>query len=97
MSPSRLRNKLAPQCAGTAGAAAVLTDLSHGPPGAAEGASMKAPDLECMGYACECVRLAGLSPDPQIRDQLLRIAQDWMATAMHVPRLLEDVPAPRRN
>jgi hypothetical protein len=41
------------------------------------------PDDDCIGYARECVRLAGLTHDPQLRDQLLNMAREWMATAMH--------------
>ena len=41
------------------------------------------PDDDCIGYARECVRLAGLTQDPQLRGQLLNMAREWMATAMH--------------
>ena len=41
------------------------------------------PDDDCIGYARECVRLAGLTQDPELRDQLLNMAREWMATAMH--------------
>ena len=37
-------------------------------------------DKECMEYARECVRLAGLTDDQQIRDQLLNMG---MGAAMH--------------
>jgi hypothetical protein len=40
-------------------------------------------DNDCVGYARECVRLAGLTTDPQLREQLLRMAREWMAMAMH--------------
>jgi hypothetical protein len=40
-------------------------------------------DEECVGYSRECVRLAGLTTDSKIREQLLRMAREWMATAMH--------------
>jgi hypothetical protein len=36
-----------------------------------------------MEYARECVRLAGLTDDQQIRDQLLNMAREWMGAAMH--------------
>jgi hypothetical protein len=36
---------------------------------------------ECMEYARECVRLAGLTDDQ--RDQLLNMAREWMGAAMH--------------
>jgi hypothetical protein len=41
------------------------------------------PDDDCIGYARECVRLAGLTSDPELQDQLLNMAREWMATAMH--------------
>jgi hypothetical protein len=37
---------------------------------------------EMEGYARECVRLARLTDDPEIRDQLMQMARDWMADAM---------------
>ena len=40
-------------------------------------------DEECVDYARECVRLAGLTADQEIRDQLLNMAREWMAAAMH--------------
>ena len=40
-------------------------------------------DHACEGYARECVRLAGLANDQQLRDQLLDMAREWMAVAMH--------------
>jgi hypothetical protein len=39
-------------------------------------------DHVCEGYARECVRLAGLAKDQQLRDQLLDMAREWMAAAM---------------
>ena len=41
-----------------------------------------ATESECIQYARECVRLAGLTDDPDIRDRLLEIAREWMAAAM---------------
>jgi hypothetical protein len=41
------------------------------------------PDEECIGYARECVRLAGLTKDQVLREQLLDMARNWMAEAMH--------------
>jgi hypothetical protein len=38
-------------------------------------------DQECVGYAFECVRLAGLTEDQQIRERLLEMARDWSALA----------------
>ena len=56
------------------------------------------PDDDCIGYARECVRLAGLTQDPELRDQLLNMAREWMATAMHEaktpkPKLMPAQPA----
>lgn len=53
------------------------------------------PDDDCIGYARECVRLAGLTQDPELRDQLLNMAREWMATAMHEakPKPLPPQPA----
>jgi hypothetical protein len=44
---------------------------------------MRAIDQECVDYARECVRLAGLAQDQYMRDQLLNLAREWMAAAMH--------------
>jgi hypothetical protein len=46
------------------------------------GGRAMATESECIEYARECVRLAGLTDDPDIRDRLLEIARDWMAAAM---------------
>jgi hypothetical protein len=37
---------------------------------------------ECVDYARQCVRLAELTADSELRDHLLTLARDWMATAM---------------
>jgi hypothetical protein len=50
-------------------------------------------DPECEDYARECVRLAGLAKDPQLRDALLNMAREWMAVAMHE----NEMPKPRRR
>jgi hypothetical protein len=34
-----------------------------------------ANDRECIDYACECIRLAGLTDDAEIRDRLMAIAR----------------------
>jgi hypothetical protein len=34
-------------------------------------------------YARECVRLANLTSDANIRDQLMQMAREWMAVVMH--------------
>jgi hypothetical protein len=46
-----------------------------------------ATDKECEGYAHECVRLAGLTDDPEIREQLFQMAREWMAQAMHEEKM----------
>jgi hypothetical protein len=38
-------------------------------------------DEECVKYAHECERLAGLIGDPDIRERLLSMARAWMAEA----------------
>jgi hypothetical protein len=43
-------------------------------------------DKECTGHADECVRLAGLTDDLTVRDQLLDLAQDWILTAQQERR-----------
>jgi hypothetical protein len=42
-----------------------------------------ATDEQCVGYARECVRLAGLATGQEHREQLLQMARNWMAEAMH--------------
>jgi hypothetical protein len=42
-----------------------------------------ATDNKCVDYARKCVRLAGLTQDPQIRIQLLSMAGEWMTSEMH--------------
>jgi hypothetical protein len=36
-------------------------------------------DDECVSYARDCERLAGLTTDSELRECLLRMARDWMA------------------
>jgi hypothetical protein len=43
-------------------------------------------DKEMEGYARDCVRLAGLAQDHELREQLLQMARHWMAAAMHEER-----------
>jgi hypothetical protein len=38
-------------------------------------------DEECVDYARECVRLAALCSDQEVREQLLQMARNWMAEA----------------
>ena len=37
---------------------------------------------ECMDYARQCVHLAELTGDSELRDHLLTLARNWMAAAM---------------
>ena len=47
--------------------------------------SLRAPcmtvDEKCMAHARECVRLAGLTDDQEVRDQLIAMARDWIVAA----------------
>jgi hypothetical protein len=52
-----------------------------------------AADEECMGYARECVRLARLASDQQIREKLFAIARDWMAAALDDRHVSSPPPA----
>jgi len=45
-----------------------------------------ASEKECMSHADEYVRLAGLTDDPTVRDQLLDLAQDWIFAAQQKHR-----------
>jgi hypothetical protein len=45
---------------------------------------------KCMTHADECVRLAGLTDDLIIRDQLLDLAQEWMLAAWRAHRPSDD-------
>jgi phosphopantothenoylcysteine synthetase/decarboxylase len=38
-------------------------------------------DEKCMAHARECVRLAGLTDDQEVRDQLIALARDWIVAA----------------
>ena len=55
-----------------------------------------ATDQECAAYARECVRLAGLTDEPEIRDQLFALAREWTAAAMHERDVLIFPPSTRR-
>jgi hypothetical protein len=35
-----------------------------------------------LGFASDCVRLAGLAEDEVTRDELMNMAREWMAVAM---------------
>ena len=45
---------------------------------------------KCMSHANESVRLAGLTDDLIVRDQLLDLAQEWMLTARRARRPSDD-------
>jgi hypothetical protein len=45
-------------------------------------------DQECVDYARECVRLAKLTKDIELRDHFLDLADKWMATGMHESGML---------
>jgi len=53
---------------------------------------MPTTDDECVSYARDCVRLAELTKDEHIREQLLNMAREWMAQAMHEPKMPEPKP-----
>jgi hypothetical protein len=57
------------------------------PPGAA---LTMASEKECTSHAAECVRLAGLTDDLTVRDQLLDLAQEWMLAAQQGRRRSDD-------
>ena len=38
-------------------------------------------DEKCMAHARECVRLAGLTDDQEVRNQLIALARDWIVAA----------------
>jgi hypothetical protein len=40
-----------------------------------------AMDKELEQYAHDCIRLAGMTDDPAIREPLLRMAREWMEIA----------------
>jgi hypothetical protein len=45
---------------------------------------------KCMSYADECVRLAGLTDDLIVRDQLRDLAQEWLLAARRARRSSDD-------
>jgi len=48
-------------------------------------------DVEkCMAHARECVRLAGLTDDQEVRDQLIALARDWIVAARKEEQEVED-------
>lgn len=44
---------------------------------------------ECVAFARDCVRLAGLAENPELRERLLQMARKWMAVAMHEEKVPE--------
>ena len=52
------------------------------PPVIQKGAGIMTIDHQCEGYARECVRLAGLAKDQELRDQLIDMAREWIAAAV---------------
>ena len=40
-----------------------------------------ATDNECLDYARECVQLAGIANDPELRQHLIQLAREWMVLA----------------
>jgi hypothetical protein len=51
-------------------------------------------DQERVDYTRECVRLAKLTKDLELRDHFLDLAHKWMATAMHESRMLNPKSLP---
>jgi hypothetical protein len=49
-------------------------------------------DDECVSYARDCERLAGLTTDSELRERLLRMARDWMAMSIARGRGAESQP-----
>jgi len=49
-----------------------------------------ASEKECASHAAECVRLAGLTDDLTVRDQLLDLAQAWMLAVQQGRRRSDD-------
>jgi hypothetical protein len=41
-----------------------------------------AVDKEMEGYARDCVRLAGMTDDPEMRESLMKMAREWMEAAV---------------
>ena len=54
-----------------------------------------ASDEECVSCARECMRLAELTDEQTIREQLIALARDWMAAATHDRDVLVFPPSRR--
>ena len=50
---------------------------------------------DCIAYARECVRLAGLIEDQDIRERLLTMGREWMAVAMGEKTMSEPKTLPK--
>jgi hypothetical protein len=48
-------------------------------------------------YADECMEIARLTNDEQLRDQLLRMAQEWLKVAESAGHAGVVIPFPRRH
>jgi hypothetical protein len=53
-----------------------------------------APDTDMEDYARDCVRLAGLTDNQQLREQLLQLAREWMAASMGEAEVPDQKPMP---
>ena len=49
------------------------------------------PDKICEASALECVRLARMTNDPELREELFKMARDWMAVATKETERVENV------
>jgi hypothetical protein len=49
-------------------------------------------DQECVDFARECVRLAAMTSDQDMRDHLLTLARQWMTAAGGEGRTAEPLP-----
>jgi hypothetical protein len=56
-----------------------------------------ASEKECTSHAAECVRLAGLTDDLTVLDQLLDLAQAWMLAAQQGRRRSDDAAPLYKN
>ena len=54
---------------------------------------MAKTETDCESYARECVRLAGLTEDAQLREALMQMAREWMAVAMEEGGPVKSSPA----
>ena len=55
-------------------------------------------DKECIEYARECERLAGLTTDPELQERFLEMARNWMRTATderHTRAMMASTASPK--